>query len=114
MRIYIASPYTLGDTAENVRQQIFAAERLIEKGHTPFVPLLTHFWHFLSPHSHAYWMKQDFDWLESCDAILRLSGKSVGADLEVSRAKELNLFVFNSLNEVPNNEESTTPKTTIQ
>jgi hypothetical protein len=78
--VYVASPYTKGDVAVNVRNNIEAADRLAVAGFAPFVPLLTHFWHLLFPHPYEFWCKQDMDWLERCDAIVRLPGESSGAD----------------------------------
>lgn len=39
-------------------------------------------------------------WVESCDCLLRLDGESKGADIEVSRAKELKIPVFYSIDEL--------------
>ena len=49
MEVYVASPYSIGDQILNVRRQIEAGDRLLEMGHTPFLPCLTHFWHYVSP-----------------------------------------------------------------
>lgn len=100
MLIYIASPYTLGDTALNVRAQIEAAEEIINLGHVPYVPLLTHFWHMISPHDHHYWMNLDRPWLLQCDAVLRLPGESKGAEEEVRVAQIHKMMVFYSLQEI--------------
>jgi hypothetical protein len=94
MRIYVAGPYTKGDVAENVRNAIMAGDTLRALGHTPFIPHLTHFWHFLRPHGIDYWYSYDLEWLEMCDALFRLPGESHGADAEELRAKELGKPVF--------------------
>ena len=39
--------------------------------------------------------------LEKCDAILRIPGQSQGADLEMSKAKEMGKIIFLSLEEIP-------------
>ena len=101
MRIYVAGPYTKGDTAINVRNAILAGDKLLELGHIPFVPHLAHFWRFISPKPWDVWMQIDRDWLDVCDAILRIPGESVGADLEVAEAKKMCLFIFYSLEDVP-------------
>lgn len=98
--VYVASPYTKGDVAVNVRNNIEAANRLAELGFVPFVPLLTHFWHMMFPHPYEFWCEQDMEWLERCDCILRLPGESRGADVEVERACELGLPVFYSVEEL--------------
>ena len=101
MLIYIASPYTAGDTAINVRESVLAAEQVRAKGHLPIVPLLSHFWHFLSPHDYRYWMDIDREWVLQADAVLRLPGESEGADEEVRLAREHGKAVFRSIDDVP-------------
>ena len=97
MRVYVAGPYTKGDVALNVRRAIGAAETLVEMGHTPLVPLLTHLWHLMSPHPWEYWMALDMAWLPVCDVLLRLPGESRGADMEATRARELCIPVFTDI-----------------
>lgn len=43
--------------------------------------------------------------LKKCDAILRISGESKGADQDVKIAKELGLKVYYDLNEIPDAEQ---------
>ena len=92
--VYIASPYTKGNTANNIRRQIEIAEKLNEFGMTPFVPLLSHLWHLMSPHEHEYWMQLDFQYIQKCDAFVRLSGESSGADREVNYALGIGIPVY--------------------
>jgi len=99
--IYISAPYTLGDTAQNVRRAIEVADILLARGHIPFIPHLTHFWHFISPKTHREWMEIDKAILERCDAVLRLDGESRGADEEVAHAEKMGLKIYWSLEEVP-------------
>ncbi len=101
MRIYIAAPDSKGDTVINVRNAILAGDKLLEMGHIPFIPHLTHFWHYISPKPWEVWLKIDQDWLVVCDALLRLPGESKGADLEVEMAKKLCLFIYYSVDEIP-------------
>lgn len=98
--VYIASPYTKGDVAVNVRRNIEAADRVALIGYVPFAPLLTHFWHLLIPHEYEFWCEHDLAWLERCDCIIRLPGESTGADKEVARAVELGLPVYYSVEEL--------------
>ena len=81
--IYVAGPYTKGDVAVNTRQAILAGETLIANGFVPFVPHLSHFWHFVCPHPADYWYQYDLEWLKQCDALLLLPGESNGAQNEV-------------------------------
>lgn len=100
--VYIASPYTKGDVAVNVRTSIDAADEIASWGFAPFCPLLTHFWHMVHPHPVDFWYAQDLKWLERCDALVRLPGESSGADAEVKRAIELGLPVFHGLQDFLN------------
>jgi len=100
MRIYIASPYTIGDTDLNVRRQLEVADELMNLGYTPYVPLLSHFQHLVFPRSYKDWLEHDIEWLKVCDCVLRLKGKSKGADKEVRTAKELKIPVYYSIKEL--------------
>lgn len=98
--IYIAGPYTTGDVNENVRNALIAAEQIVERGHTPVVPHLSHFWHLVFPHEWEYWMHLDSALLSRCDGVFRLYGDSSGADREVAQAEREGLPVFYSLDEI--------------
>lgn len=100
MKVFIAGPYTLGDVAANVRNACLAAERIREAGHLPFVPLLCHLWHLVSPHDYGYWMGMDAEWLAECDILLRLPGESAGADSEVELCDRLGIPVVHSVEEL--------------
>ena len=101
MRIYIAGPYTQGDVAANVNAAITAAEILAQRGHSPYVPHLTHFWHLIYPHRKEDWLNLDRVWLSQCEAVLRLPGESEGADIEVELAKRLGLPVYTHIDFIP-------------
>lgn len=100
IKVYIASPYTIGDVAANVKAQIDCADQLIERGFAPFAPLYFHFQHMIHPRSYEEWMKLDFEWVKSCNCLLRLPGESNGADREVAYAGKLGIPVFYSLEEL--------------
>lgn len=95
--VYIASPYTIGNQAENVRYQIDIAEELMALGYCPLAPLLNHFHHLVYPHTHSEWLMQCLSLLSKCDCVLRLHGESIGADREVAHAEELGIPVFHSI-----------------
>lgn len=97
IKVYVASPYTIGNQAENVRVNILAADKLAQCGFAPYSPLLNHFWHFLCPHEPSFWLTQDLEWLVLCDCLLRLPGESKGADEEVSFCREHGIPVYYSL-----------------
>jgi len=98
-RIYLAGPYTNGDTARNVAEAIEIADiiRGMCGGNLiPFVPHLFHFWHMIRPRDYEDWMALDLHWLGLCHALIRLPGDSPGADLEIEKAQELGIPVLTS------------------
>lgn len=99
-RIYVAGPYTKGDVALNVRNAFEAANRLADRGFAPFVPHSTHFWHMMFPRPYEFWLELDRQFLPCCEALLRLSGPSSGADQEVQLAKELGIPVFDEIDKL--------------
>ena len=76
------------------------ANILMDKGFVPFVPLYCHFQHMAHPRPYADWIEIDKVWVLACDCVLRLTGKSIGADGEVELAKINNKPVFYSLDEL--------------
>jgi len=102
MRIYIASAYTKGDVAINVRNVILVADELVKRGHTPFIPHLTHFWHLLSPKEVEFWYEYDNSFLDYwAEGVLRLDNESSGADKEVIRAKKRGIPVYFDIDGLP-------------
>lgn len=99
-KVYIASPYTLGDVAVNVKKQMDVADELIGLGYAPFVPLYSHFQHMAHPRPYETWTRLDNVWVLVCDAVLRLPGESKGADAEVDLAKSNNIPVAYSIGEL--------------
>jgi len=98
--VYIASAYSLGDVAQNVRRQFEVAEELIKLDYLPYPPLFSHFWHLVFPHPHVYWMVIDLEMVRRCDILLRLPGVSSGADQEVEFATSLGIPVVYSIEEL--------------
>lgn len=98
--VYIASPYTKGDVAVNVRDSFLMADKLAELGYLPFAPLTSHFWHLISPHPYEFWTSLDLEWLHHVDCILRMPGESSGADGEVDYAHKIGIPVFYSTDEL--------------
>lgn len=109
-RVYIASPYTIGRAACNVRLQLEAQQILMDYNFVPFAPLLNHFGAIYHYREEKEWFKWDIEWLKVCDILIRIRPKddegneilSEGADLEEKKANELGLLVFNfnNLNEL--------------
>ena len=85
--IYISSPYSIGDVGENVSRHMEAANIVMNMGHCPIAPLLTHFMHICRPRPYEDWMTCDLELVKRCDIVWRLPGDSKGADREVEAAK---------------------------
>ncbi len=99
--VYISAPYSKGDVAQNVNRVIHIANKLMDMGYIPFVPHLTHFWHIITPRPYDDWMQIDLAYLGRCDALLRLSGASLGADKEVAVALRLGIMVYYNIEDIP-------------
>ena len=98
--IYLASAYTVGDVAVNVKVQIDAADKLIGLGYCPITPLLTHFQHLVHPRPYEDWVKIDNEMVLRSDIILRIPSESKGADAEVALAEANNIPVVYSIEEL--------------
>jgi Domain of unknown function (DUF4406) len=96
-KVFIAGPYTLGDVAQNVKLAMDMANDLINLGFAPYCPHLTHFLHMNHFQPYEKWLELDLVYLASCEAIIRLPGKSDGADGEVNKGQDLGIPVFYDL-----------------
>lgn len=99
-KVFISGPYTLGDTAVNVKKAMDLADTLLDLGFAPFCPHLTHFLHINKPRPYEDWLKLDIVYLNSCDAIIRIPGESSGADKEVIFAEKNGIPVFYHLSDL--------------
>lgn len=97
MLIYIAGPYSKGDTAANVAEAMTAGDQVLAAGHVPLVPHLAHYWHGISPKPYETWIEIDLAYLERCDGLIRLPGESEGADQEVRFAKEKGIHIWHGV-----------------
>lgn len=111
--VYIASPYTCGDQALNVRFQAHVFDELLDGGLVvPIAPLWSHFQHVLQPRPYHDWILYDAEIITRVDALLRLNAvctrtgyfqsKSEGADREVAQARNLGIPVFFSIRDMHN------------
>lgn len=98
--VFISSPYTIGDPEQNVLRQIACADKLMDLGFCPILPLLSHYQHLKFPRDYEDWMKIDFEKILRSDCVLRLPGKSKGSDREVAFAREKGIPVFNFIDEL--------------
>lgn len=101
--VYVAGSYTAENAAgveANVTAAIDATVELLDAGLHPYTPHLSHYVHARHPRGYETWMALDFAWVKRCDALLRLPGKSSGADREVALAREIGIPVFHSVRDV--------------
>lgn len=94
LRVYIASPLTLGDTGANIKKSMMTFDLLMDLGFAPYCPLTTFFLHIHTPRPYRDWIDHDLEWIPACDIILRLPGKSSGADGEEKLMISLSKPVF--------------------
>jgi hypothetical protein len=98
LRVYVSGPLSQGDRHANVRRAIDVGLALIEHGFSPLIPHLTD---YMDPSetkfSHGIWLEVDLAWVKVADAVLRLSGPSVGADMECNLAQKLGIPVYPNL-----------------
>jgi len=88
LTVYIASPYTRGDVGQNVLAQLDTANILMDHGVCPIVPLFAQYQHMRHPRDYEDWITINIEKLRRCDVLVRLPGKSSGADEEVKYAEE--------------------------
>lgn len=97
--VYVAGPYGMPNPVRNTRAAVDAAESLWEFGIASIVPHMTLLWDFVYPHEEQEWYDMDLEVVRRCDALLRLPGHSVGADLEVRCAEDHGIPVFRDIAE---------------
>lgn len=108
LKVYIASPYTKGDVAVNVKRQLDCFNQLVDLGFAPFAPLWSHFQHLVHPRPYQDWLDLDLLWIDVMDVVLRLDGESLGADNEVKHATSKNIpvvYTIEQLIQLKNNQE---------
>lgn len=97
--IYVASPYSIGSEADNVRRSLEfgmwlrrpvsgnVAKRIKVEA---YLPLLSHFDHFFNPRPYHEWIEMCTEFMvPRCDMLVRLTGESKGADKELNQARKL-------------------------
>ena len=110
VKVYIASPYTIGWQASNVQLQLEAKHILMDNGFIPFAPLENHFAEIYKHREEGEWLEWDLEWLKVCKALVRIKIydkdhneiPSSGADIEVKEAKKrkIPIYLFNDLKEL--------------
>lgn len=104
--VYIASPFTKGDQALNLRFQCRVWDGLLASGVVwPIAPLWSQTQHLVAPRPWAEWIEYDLALIErAADAVLALTAvcermgysesRSKGRDAEVAAAKRFGKPVF--------------------
>jgi len=99
--VYVAGPYTEGDPEDNTKQAIRYGDQLAGQGFVPIIPHLCHWWdQEVSGHDYQFWMNYVVSLLDLADAVLRIPGKSPGADKEVVYAQDQGMFVADDPSEL--------------
>ena len=89
--VYIASPYSKGDQALNVKSAMATFDVLLTEGECiPICPLWAHFQHLALPQPYETWASYSLSIAKLCDICLRVPARyrrfnytSPGADSEV-------------------------------
>jgi len=100
--VYVAGPISKGDTLLNIRAGIDTGAELVKLGYAPYVPHNDFIQYMIHPEVMSYerLLEWDFDWIERCDALLRLPGESAGSDREVAFALSRGISVFKSVEDL--------------
>jgi hypothetical protein len=78
----------------NTSKAIEIADILMSFGFIVFNPHLSVLGNIAKPRSYESWMTQDLAWVERCDFIFRMDGKSPGGDREVEHGKKRGIPTF--------------------
>ncbi|MEM1276486.1 MAG: DUF4406 domain-containing protein [Pseudomonadota bacterium] len=107
--LMVAGPYRAGGAqgaalAANLRALNEAALAIFEKGHTPVIGVNMALPMIEAAGPERYddlMMPISLALVERCDGLLRIGGRSAGADREVARMRALKRPVYFDLSEVP-------------
>lgn len=92
--LYVAAPYTRPEPVSNAHAVCRVAMEIYERTEwCPFVPHLSMLWQAVSPRPESHWYEYDLHVMRRCNAIVRLPGYSVGADVEVEEAVKAGMLI---------------------
>jgi nucleoside 2-deoxyribosyltransferase len=96
--VYLAGPIEgSGQPHLNLRAAAILAADLMDRGFAPVVPHASLILDAVAPRPRELWMAVDFALLSRCDVVLRIPGKSPGADAECAEAQRLGIPVVTGL-----------------
>lgn len=98
--VYVAGPLTTGSETLNTRRAILASHKLMDAAFVPIVPHLCILSDMIQPKDYESWMEYDFGLLEHCNLMVRLQGESPGGSREEEFAKEHNIPIYYSVEEL--------------
>lgn len=102
--VFISGPYTFPDPVANTSVVIKVWHELRDKGYYPFAPhAISLTLHLVTPRSYEDWLDWDQYWLFFCDCVLRLPGRSLGADREIESTRKWKMPIFRSVEELYKN-----------
>jgi hypothetical protein len=96
--VYISGP--IGAPQDRRANKLIAMEvahQVLDLGHAPVVPHLFLALDAQQSRSYEEWMRVDLLLVSHCDVVLRIPGKSPGADREVAEAQRLGIPVVHSV-----------------
>lgn len=88
--VFVSGPYSHSDPAQvqlHVNRAIEAGIICQDAGLAPLVPHLCHYAHLRWPRDYEDWMRTDLAWVHRADYMIRIGGKSQGADMEEEEAQ---------------------------
>lgn len=89
LHVYVSGPYSL-DPERFTAMAIDVGERLLQAGHVPEIPHLTHYWSQRYAHPYPEWIGYDLEKQARCDCTLRFSdAPSRGTEIERHNAWRL-------------------------
>ncbi len=97
--IYVAGPMSWGNQITNLLKGIDVADELLEAGEIPYLPHTSIFWAMINRQrwEHADWLNYDKYWVTTAKALIRIPGKSRGADQEVRWARRHSIPVYSTV-----------------
>ena len=111
-RVYVAGPYScegrckpLGVDLEYMRKGLEASVAILKMGYAPFCPWLDYLFQFISGGAELErkdYYEYSMAWLEAADIVyvIELRENSHGTQAEIDRAKELDIPVIYSIEEL--------------